>query len=503
VPRFARLRSFIWSPRLRRALAVGLIGVIGAGTGLLVGGHVQTPVGPANVSMSIGLSWSGGTVVDIPPLGSLQLRSHYGPLRLESQVVQLRPAESQAFLKDPKAVDRLADDIGGQVEHGIIMLCLRGALFALLATALLAALVFRAWRTALWSTACAVVALALCAGIAFFSFKPASVAEPRYTGLIANAPQVVGDARTVVKRFAAYRDMLAKLVGNLSQLYATTSNLPVYAPNPETLRVLHVSDIHLNPLAWNIIKSVSTQFAVDIIIDSGDLTDHGTSAEEKFANSIKSLKVPYVFVRGNHDSPGIQAAVARQPNAVVLDNRVATVAGLRIFGVGDPRFTPDKTTRDDSVGSTEMFATGQKVAAGLNDRPDVVVVHDPEEGKAFDGVTPLVMAGHTHQRATQLLPLGTRLFVEGSTGSAGLRGLEGEKPTPVELSMLYFSRYNHRLQAWDDITLGGLGEQSVQIERHQEDQPDRPVPATTTPSPTPTPTTVTPVTTPPSAQPTG
>jgi predicted MPP superfamily phosphohydrolase len=499
VPRFARLRSFFWSPRLRRALAVGLIGIAGAAAGLLEGGHDQTPIGPANVSMSIGLSWSGGTVVDIPPLGSLQLRSHYGPLRLESEVVQLRSADSQAFIKDPKAVDNLADDIGGEVEHGIVMLCLRGALFALLAAAMLSALVFRSWRTALWSTACAAVALALCAGIAFFSFKPSSVAEPRYTGLIANAPQVGGDARTVVKRFAAYRDMLAKLVGNLSQLYATTSKLPIYAPNPETLRVLHVSDIHLNPLAWDVIKSVSAQFAVDIIIDSGDLTDHGSTAEQNFANSIKSLKVPYVFVRGNHDSPAIQASVARQPNAVVLDNRVATVAGLRIFGVGDPRFTPDKTTRDDNVGTDEMLATGQKIAAGLNDRPDVVVVHDPAEGKAFDGKTPLIMAGHTHQRATELLPLGTRLFVEGSTGSAGLRGLEGEKPTPVELSMLYFSRYNHRLQAWDDITLGGLGEQSVQIERHQEDQPDRTIPST----PTPAPSTVTPITTSPSTQPPG
>ncbi|MEO5875787.1 MAG: metallophosphoesterase [Streptosporangiaceae bacterium] len=466
---------------MRRWLAVLLIGVAGAAGGLLVGGHVQTPIGPANVSMSLGLSWGGGTVVEIPPLGSLELRSHHGPLRLEAQVVQLRSADSQRFIKDPKAVDHLADDIGGQVQHGVLMLCLRGIIFALIFAGLLSVLVFRAWRPAASAVGCAVLALAVCAAVAFLSFKPASVAEPRYTGLIANAPQVVGDARTVVRRFAAYRDMLAKLVGNLSQLYATTSNLPIYAPNPETLRVLHVSDIHLNPLAWDVIKSVSTQFAVDVIIDSGDLTDHGTSAEEPFANSIKSLKIPYVFVRGNHDSPAIQAAVTRQPNAVVLDNRVATVAGLRIYGAGDPRFTPDKTTRDDNVGATEMLATGRQLATALTDRPDLAVLHDPAEGKAFDGLTPLVLAGHTHERSTSLLPLGTRLFTQGSTGSAGLRGLEGENPTPVELSLLYFSRIDHRLQAWDDITLGGLGEQSVRMERHLEPAPDRPVPATVTP----------------------
>ena len=40
---------------------------------------------------------------------------------------------------------------------------------------------------------------------------------------------------------------------------------------------------------------------------------------------------------------------------------------------------------------------------------------------------------------------------------AGLRGLEKEQPTPIELSILYFSRTDHRLQGWDDIRLGGLG----------------------------------------------
>ena len=34
-----------------------------------------------------------------------------------------------------------------------------------------------------------------------------------------------------------------------------------------------------------------------------------------------------------------------QPNAVVLDNKVAEVGGLRLAGIGDPRFTPDKDTR--------------------------------------------------------------------------------------------------------------------------------------------------------------
>jgi hypothetical protein len=85
----------------------------------------------------------------------------------------------------------------------------------------------------------------------------------------------------------------------------------------------------------------------------------------------------------------------------------------------------------------------------------------------------LALAGHTHVRSTELLSTGTRLMVQGSTGGAGLRGLEHEEPTPIQASVLYFSKADHRLQAWDDVTLGGLGEQSVQIQRHLEPDPRR------------------------------
>lgn len=98
----------------------------------------------------------------------------------------------------------------------------------------------------------------------------------------------------------------------------------------------------------------------------------------------------------------------------------------------------------------------------------------------------MILTGHSHERSTELLPSGSRLLVQGSTGGAGLRALEHDEPTPVAASVLYFDADTHRLRAWDDITLGGLGEQSVQIQRHVETEPGRtisPVP-TIAPSPT-------------------
>jgi predicted MPP superfamily phosphohydrolase len=468
VPKIMRTLS-AWRPRRpsrptllkwARVSAVVLTGLAGGYIGLTLGGHVETPIGPTNTALSLHPSWTGGTTIQIPPLGALHLDTHWGPITLNASVSELREAEARKLIQNADAVDQLTTQIGGQLRHGMIVMLLRAVGLALAFSFLAGLVVFRSWRRALISLASATAGLLALSALAYWTFNPQAIAEPRYTGLLANAPQVVGDTRNLVERFTAYRAQLARQVVNLSKLYTATSTLPTYEPDPSTLRVLHVSDIHINPAAWNVIRSVSNQIQADLIIDTGDIADHGSAPEDKFVNDISSLKVPYVYVRGNHDSKGTQKAVARQKNAIVLDDQLREVEGLRIYGVGDPRFTPDKSTRDDNVGDDQLNALGTQQAAKLRasgTTPDIVAIHDPAQSQAFSGLTPLLLSGHQHARSTKLLPTGTRLFIQGSTGGAGLRGLEHEEPTPIELSVLYFSRATHRLQGWDDLRLGGLG----------------------------------------------
>ncbi|MFD0855429.1 metallophosphoesterase, partial [Actinomadura adrarensis] len=386
---------------------------------LLLGGRIETPVGPTDVSLLLRPSWGGGTTVQIPPLGSLHLDTHWGPISLEASVTQLRPGPARELIESETALEGLTDQITDELRHGVITLLLRAAALSLVLSFLAGLALFRSWRRALVSLGSSAAGMLALAVLAWGTFNPQAIAEPRYTGLLTNAPQVVGDARSIVERFSAYRAQLARLVGNVSKLYAATSTLPTYEPDPSTLRVLHVSDIHLNPTAWSVIRSVSTQFQADLIIDSGDLTDHGSGPEDRFTEDIESLKIPYVFVRGNHDSLDTQEAVADQDNAIVLDDDLQEVAGLRIYGVGDPRYTPDKTTRDDNFGANQLRTRGAQLAQKLRntgETPDLVVTHDASEGEGFSGMTQLVLSGHTHQRSTRLLPTGTRLFVQGSTG---------------------------------------------------------------------------------------
>ncbi|GII52638.1 membrane protein [Planotetraspora thailandica] len=474
--------------RTARILAIALAAVAGGWLGLAFGASVDTPVGPADIGMSLQPSWTGETVIDVRPLGTLSFDSHNSPVRLSLTIEAVHPDVAEEILSNPRWADRLPTIIEEDVAEGLRQLIVRGVLFAVGAGFLTGLLLFRRLSRAAWTGAGSLVMVIALGGVTALTFNPRSVAEPRYTGLLTGVPSLIGSAQSIVTRFSEYRGQLAKLVTNVSRLYEAGSTLPIYDPDPSTIRVLHVSDLHINPIGWNVIKALKDQFKIDLIIDTGDISDHGTTAENEYVQEIGGLGVPYVYVRGNHDSMATQQAVAKQKNAIVLDGKAATVKGLTIYGIGDPRFTPDKSVQVSDDSSQQLLDLGRSHAARIEPpewprspstsgpdliRADIAAVHDPTVGRGLSGRVALVLAGHVHQRSTELLSSGTRLMIQGSTGGAGLRGLENDEPTPLMASVLYFSKSTHRLQAWDDISVGGLGEQSIQAERYIEPDPGR------------------------------
>ena len=205
--------------------------------------------------------------------------------------------------------------------------------------------VYRRPRRALAAGGLALTLLAASGGTAYATWNPKSVLEPKFSGLLSRAPSVVGNARSIVTEFDVYQKELARLVTNVTKLYDATSTLPAYQPDPSTIRVLHVSDIHLNPASWKIIASLVEQYKIDVIVDSGDTMDHGTAAENGFLDPIEDLGAPYVWVRGNHDSLTTQRYLEDLKNVHVLDDgKAVTIAGLRFAGIGDPQFTPDRSS---------------------------------------------------------------------------------------------------------------------------------------------------------------
>ncbi|MGW5559957.1 metallophosphoesterase [Micromonospora sp. NPDC003944] len=482
--------------RLGLVVAVLTVALAGAVLGVLAGGQVSTDIGPFRANLSISPARDGGTTVDIPPLGALLLDSHNGPTHLTVRLGALDQGRTEALIDDPASISRASQSAVEDVRSGVMRLGLRTLGASVLVTLVLAGLIFRNVRRTAWAGGLALLVTAGSLGTAAATLRPQAIEEPRYEGLLVNAPAIVGDARRIANDYTKYAEQLQRLVGNVSQLYTTVSALPLLEPTPGTTRVLHVSDMHLNPTGWQLIRTVVEQFGIDVVIDTGDITDWGSEPEASFVASIGLLKKPYVFIRGNHDSGKTAAAVARQPNAIVLNNTTTTVAGLTIAGIGDPRFTPDKNTSPAGSGLTQQVAdqvigAGNQLAATVRSSPrpvNIALVHDPASAGPLSGTCPLVLAGHTHSRQVSKLPQApgqqpTTLMVEGSTGGAGLRGLEGEKPTPLSMSVLYFDQQK-LLQAYDTITVGGTGQAQVNLERRLVENPTAGVSGTPTPTPT-------------------
>jgi predicted MPP superfamily phosphohydrolase len=404
---------------------------------------------------------------------------------------------AQRLIASPQGLLALQVAAPQVLRDAVVAASAYAAACALAGAVAAAALVYRRPRRVLQGTGVAAGLLLLIAGTTAATANMAALEQPRFTGLLSRAPYVAGESETTLARLESYRSGLADFVRSVTALYAAADRVPVMAGQGKTVTVLHVSDIHLNPLGFDVAQRLVDQFHVNAVVDTGDVTTWGTDIESSTLSRIADLGVPYVFVRGNHDSLVTQAAVAAQPNAVVLDGGVARVAGLTFAGVGDPEFTPEEgpgaggEPRRERVGDAVTRLAGvisQYDRTHPQQPVDVALVHDPSNLDAVMGEVPLVLAGHYHRRIVRLDASGTRVMVEGSTGgagitAAGLRRLGEGEPLALSATLLHFAAdgpHAGRLTAYDQVTVGGLGLTSVTIERTVVDPDAEPAP---TPAP--------------------
>lgn len=468
-------RSWRWQHERRwdRRLALGVLALLGATAAVALFGNVHHTIGPVRAELALRPSWTGGTEVDVPPLGKLTMASHWGPLQIRATVTGIRLDAARDALGGGLTRAQLEERISQDVRGAMVILAVKSSLAALVGAGLVALLAFRRWRPIAAAAATTVVALLISGGITALTWNTKALSQPRFTGLLASAPALIGDIQDIRDRFDSYRAELAKIVTNVAKLYDVAAALPG-APPSDAVAVLWVSDIHDNPEAFTVMSTLITQFGVKAVVDTGDLSDHGTTAENALYAPVSQIAVPYIFVRGNHDSRGAtQRYVSSLPNARVLDDgQIVDVAGIRWAGIGDPRFTPDKQTGDDadSAENAESLAdAGERLATAVRAATppvDVALVHEPVMAQPLAGTVPLVLDGHTHRRASHVLSENTLELTQGSSGGAGLRTLDGGQPLPLESSILYFDPTTHRLIAADEVTVSGLGLESVTIQRH-------------------------------------
>jgi predicted phosphodiesterase len=444
-----------------------LVALVGAVVAVLLFGRISAPIGPFDATLAF-RPVGGGAQVAVPPLGAITADIYDGPLRLDIQLQRVDQERARALATDPVRLAGVVDQVSEDLRGAVTRLVWTTAGLAVAGAALTSLVVLRRRREPFIAGGVTAALLLGTAGLGAATWRPEALSSPTYTGLLVNANSLIGSAEDIVARFDAYRASLEDLVANVGSLYSALSALPSSGGTDDSIVLLHVSDLHLNPAGFDLVEQVVDQFDVDAVLDTGDITDWGSQPENRLITRVGTYEVPYVYIRGNHDSAATATLIREQPNTVVLDGEAATVAGISIVGVPDPRFTPDKSSGDDDAPEEVLVNSGEalaEVAAELPEPPAIAMVHDPKQAPPLDGVAPLVLAGHTHAREVSAMDDGTLLMIQGSTGGAGLRGLQGEEPTPLSCTVLYLDPETGELRAYDEITLGGLGETEVTIQR--------------------------------------
>ena len=482
------VRAVLSSPRLRlvgRRLLVVVVALVAAGAAMSAWGGSRHDIGPLQTRLAIVPALSGGIAVGVPPLGRLELPTHAGPLQVRASVTGIDPRRARSLLTASDPGGTVTRQVTRDSQQAVASAAARAVLVALLASGVTCAVVFRRRRAVLGGTAAVTAVLVVSAGVAGATLRPQALTEPRFDGLLSQAPALIGR----VKDFDAYSQRVAQLTSNVARVYGGLATLPV-SPIGGSTQVLWVSDVHLNPAAFVLMRQLAEQFEVEAIVDTGDLTDLGSAAENALIDDVGTFDVPYLYVRGNHDSLGTQAFVSRQPGVQVLDDGdVVEVAGVRFAGIGDPLYTPNKQVQTDREANRDLLlAAGQELRDAIEqaDEPvDVALVHEPTMAEPLLGAVPLVLDGHVHERRSRTED-GTIELTQGSSGGAGLRTLDQEEALPLQMSVLHFDDEG-ALLAVDDITIGGLGQRSVTVERRSPSSYGLEPEASPSPSPSLTP----------------
>ena len=481
--------------RLLHVTTTLVVAVLGAIVGLLLVPATTVEVGPLTASVHLRPSLSSETVLLLPPVGEVAFDSHTAPVRIEARIRNVDVEKAEALFYADSGFAELQERAPETIAAAAAKNAALNALFAAVGAGLAVGLTFRRVRRALLAGGSAVAVVGASIAATSVTFAPESLSQPKFEGLLSQAAYIadLGEGKAV--DYSNYRDTLAEFVGQVSALYIAADSLPVGLDQDNLITVLHVSDIHDNPQAYDVIEQLHTQFAIDVVIDTGDIVSWGTPLENELLHRIGTLDVPYVYVSGNHDGAAAAATIDAQTNAMVLDNEVVEVAGLRIAGIGDPRFAADDDSdaggwrEGDKAVRDAIFQLGDTVeaydAAHPEEPVDIALIHDPTQPEGLLGRTPLVLSGHMHTSKVELdrEGSGTDWFTVGSTGGALASGgvqpvLQGDDPLDLTARMLYFDRDTRRLVAYDDIVMGGLGLVSVSIERTQmpEEAPELEIP---------------------------
>lgn len=386
----------------------------------------------------------GETVIVFPPLGRLRAVTHWAPFLLEITLKNVDLDQLSASLQVLSAAPDISF-LQRELQEKLAYFMIRQALISFICSALVIFLVSRLSsrqealrRAIICGLLCVLLLALLIGGTLIYPYDSSAFANPRYEGALAAAPWIVSLAEQARDTVTSLSEQLEVMAVNLEDI---SSRLDQFQPASETgeIRVLHVSDIHNNPAAFDLIEKVTASFQIDLIIDTGDLTDYGSELEAELSARLARLPVPYLFVPGNHDTPQ-SIELLRREGAVIIGAEPVEIGGLLIAGLADPASANQSAEVAAESNMLEESLRAKQVLPENGKLPDIFAVHNPLMAEPFRGQLPLILSGHTHSAGINFDEESGTIFTNaGTTGAAGVRGLMAPHENPYSAVVLYFS----------------------------------------------------------------
>jgi predicted phosphodiesterase len=442
-------------------------GAVAALVGLRWTGSTQADLGPGRVELSA--RWGDGrTAIALPPLGRVTADTHDTPLTVAARVLTVDVEAAQRTIGEADPIAALQDDITedlpaafeGFLRHVLLFAAGTGAVAALL-------LPGRGLWYAVPGAAGGALAVAALLYATWGPYDLDAFEEPTFEGELTRAPGLIAAAERNLADLESVRSRVQTVSDRLAELYAASlDELPGGSPGETS--ILHVSDLHLNPLGAELVVDLAGDLGVDAILDTGDVTSFGFSIEARYGEILARAPVPYYVVPGNHDSDRNRTQLAAMEGINVLDGDVVEVGQVRILGVPDPTFTASNELSTEAANQRKLALADEVAELAEAESPNVLAVHDARQAAESGGLVPVVVAGHTHRRE-QVRADGTLLLTVGSTGATGLGAFTVDTGLAYEAQVLRFD--GDRLVAVDYLTVEGIGG-SFTLERRLVAEPD-------------------------------
>jgi predicted phosphodiesterase len=422
----------------RQVFTLILLAIIGMLAFVSLLGSFTTGLEALQVELGLQIFDRGYTQLELPPLGRVRARTHLPPLMLKVRLDNINLQRLQEVLEhtnDEEYLAALRAAARRKVEIFIARLLVLAFVGGFAGPFFFG---IRERKQLIAAGLLGVFVLGTLLAVSYFTYKPLAFMNPEFEGILKAAPWLFGLLEEALFSVQTLGEQLELVAVSINTLFQQVERLEPLDTVEGELKVVHVSDLHNNPAGIDFLRQVIDTFNVHMVIDTGDITDFGTEIETSLANPIAEFEIPYIFIPGNHDSPGVIARLQQLDNVIVLEAGQIEVLGLRIAGIADP-----------SAGDSGMVVAAENVLdeyarqlEGLlqtSDRPPhIIAAHHPRIASYFLRRVPVVLTGHLHRY--EISEQGGSVMINaGTTGAAGIRGLQTGQEVPYSLVLLHFA----------------------------------------------------------------